>query len=44
VNKKKKAKSNEEEQRLEKLKAKYLRKGKTDNKDHSPTKPPTLKL
>jgi len=44
VSKKKKAKSNEEEQRLEKLKAKYLRKGKTDNKDHSPTKPPTLKL
>jgi len=41
--KKKKANSKEEEQRLENLKAKYLRKEIKDNKQ-SPTKPPTLKL
>lgn len=37
----KKIKSNEEQQRLEKLKAKYLRIGK---KDPNPSKPPKLKL
>ena len=41
---KNKSKSKEENARIEKLKEKFLRKGKTDKGDHGPSRPPTLKL
>ena len=41
---KNKSKSKEEEQRIEKLKEKFLRKGKRDKADRNPAIPPTLKL
>merc|ERR1712130_885024 len=41
---KNKSKSKEEEQRIEKLKDKFLRKGKKDKADRNPSIPPTLKL
>ena len=41
---KNKSKSKQEEQRIEKLKDKFLRKGKKDKADRNPSIPPTLKL
>ena len=41
---KNKSKSKEENARIEKLKEKFLRKGKKDQAVHSPSRPPPFKL